>query len=180
MPARNDDSSQLHRPSPLGAPIPGEKGKDPLAWRERVMEHLLFEQERGIVKICETLDEAASFVGCDAETLKTTVKDYNASCARGYDDEFLKAKAYLTPVDTPPYYVILGRSGIDTCLGGLKVDNHQRVMTPAGGTIPGLYAAGVMCSGWFNGAYAFFGSEMSFTLFSGRNAAKEAAGYIQA
>jgi fumarate reductase flavoprotein subunit len=178
MPARNDDSSMLHSPPQMGAPIEIEKGKDPLTWRERVMEHFRYEEQRGAAVICGSTEEAAAFIGCDAAVLKSTIESYNADCARGYDTEFLKAKEYLTPVEKPPYYVILGRSGIDTCLGGLKVDNHQRVMTPDGGVIPGLYAAGVMCSGWFNGAYCFFGSEMSFTIFSGRNAAKEAAGYI--
>jgi predicted oxidoreductase len=70
-------------------------------------------------------------------------------------------------------------SGIDTCLGGLKVDHRQRVMNKEGRSIPGLYAAGVMCSGWFNDNYCFFGSEMSYTIFSGRSSGKEAAQYIE-
>jgi len=177
-----DDASQVHRPS-RGLPIFGvaeiEKGKEYSKWRERIIDNFLFEQERGVAKICETLDEVAAFIGCDLETLKKTVDHYNTSCARGHDDEFLKAKAYLQPVKRPPYYVILGKSGIDTFLGGVTVDNHQRVMTPDGGVIPGLYGAGVMCSGWFNNLYAYWGSEMSFTLFSGRNAAKEVASHIE-
>jgi succinate dehydrogenase/fumarate reductase flavoprotein subunit len=75
--------------------------------------------------------------------------------------------------------VLLGRSGIDTCLGGLKIDNHQHVMKLDGGIIPGLYAAGVMCSGWCAGAYCFFGSEMSFTIWSGRNAGTEVSEYLK-
>ena len=81
-------------------------------------------------------------------------------------------------MDKAPYYILLGRSGIDTCLGGLKIDNSQRVMDVAGRPIKGLYAAGVMCSGWFNSSYDLFGSEMSFVIYSGRSAAREAAQYI--
>lgn len=81
----------------------------------------------------------------------------------------------ICPVEKAPYYVILGRSGIDTCLGGLKIDNRQRVLDQEGHVIPGLYAAGVMCSGWFNDSYCYFGSEMSFTIYSGRTSGAEAA-----
>ncbi len=37
------------------------------------------------------------------------------------------------------------------------------------------YAAGVMCSGWFSHFYCFFGSEMSYAIYSGRTAGRESA-----
>ena len=176
LPERYDNSCMLYAPPRLGGPLcPVEKGQDRSAWRERIEANLQYEEERGIVRKCGTLDEAAAFIGCDPAVLRETVEHYNLCCARGYDDEFLKSKAYLEPVDQPPYYVILGRSGIDTCLGGLKVDHRQRVLDGGGRAIPGLYAAGVMCSGWFNDSYCFYGSEMSFTIYSGRSAGREAA-----
>ena len=85
---------------------------------------------------------------------------------------------YLEPCGEGPYYVILGRTGIDNPLGGVIIDNRQRVLRPDGSVIAGLYAAGILCSGWFNGTYAYFGSEMSFTIYSGRSAGAEAAHYI--
>ena len=180
LPARYDTGCQMEAPPSFGGPIcPVEKGQNPATWRERIMEHLEYEQSRGNAKICQTLDEAAEFIGCDPAVLKDTVARYNTYCARRYDEEFLKGEQYLEPVTQPPYYVILGRSGIDTCLGGLKIDNHQRVMDLEGHAIPGLYAAGVMCSGWFNDSYCYFGSEMSFTIYSGRTSGAEAAAYLQ-
>ena len=178
-PARYDTGCQLDDPANFGPICPVEKGKDPATWRERIIDHIKYEQERGHAKICQTLDEAAGFIGCDAAVLKETVAHYNLCCARRYDDEFLKAKEYLQPIEKAPFYVLRGESGIDTCLGGLKIDNHQRVMDREGRPIPGLYAAGVMCSGWFNDTYCFFGSEMSFTIYSGRASGMEAADYIQ-
>ena len=74
--------------------------------------------------------------------------------------------------------MLVGRSGIDTCLGGLKVDHRQRVMRPDGSVISGLYGAGVVCSGWFSHFYCFFGSEMSYTIYSGRAAGAEAAALL--
>lgn len=177
-PARYDTGCQLDAPAKFGALCPVEVGQDPDTWRERIVQHIQYEEERGHAKICQTIEEAAEFIGCDAETLKQTVEHYNLSCARGYDDEFLKDKKYLMPITKAPYYVMLGYSGIDTCLGGLKIDNRQRVMNKEGRPIPGLYAAGVMCSGWFNDSYCFFGSEMSFTIYSGRTSGKEVSAYL--
>jgi fumarate reductase flavoprotein subunit len=179
MPFRRDTGSMIETPPQMGAPVAPDKGKDPATWRERVMEHIKYEEKAGRAKTCKTLNEAAIYIGCKPETLKATIEKYNLFCARKHDGDFLKDPQFLTTVTTPPYYVLLGRSGIDTCLGGLKVDNHQHVMKPDGGIIPGLYAAGVMCSGWCNGAYCFFGSEMSFTIWSGRNAGKEVAEYLK-
>ena len=178
FPKRYDTGCQIENPASFGPPCPVEKDQDPLTWRERIYEHIKYEEERGHAKICQTLDEAAEFIGCNPETLKHTVAHYNECCARRYDDEFLKAREYLEPVEKAPYYVLMGLSGIDTCLGGLKIDNRQRVMDTEGHAIPGLYAAGVMCSGWFNDSYVFFGSEMSFVIYSGRTSGEEASEYI--
>lgn len=178
LPPRIDNGCMLNQPPTMFGTHPIDQGKDPDTWRERLDEHIQFEVERGIMQVCQTLEEVAAFIGCPAETLKETVEHYNDSCHRGYDEEFLKRKEFLFPVENAPYYVIRGESGIDTCLGGLKINNHQQVVDKNGDSIPGLYAAGVMCSGWFNNLYAFFGSEMSFVLYSGREAAAEAAKYI--
>lgn len=147
-------------------------------WRSHVIEHIKHEEEKGRAKICNSINEVAAYIGCEADVLQKTVNDYNLACAKKYDIEFLKEPKYLIPVAKPPFYVLDGYSGIDTCLGGLKVDNHQRVLKMDGSIIPGLFAAGVICSGWCNGAYCFFGSEMSFTIYSGRSAGQEATGFI--
>ena len=177
-PPRWDTGCQLDAPASFGPGPDFEKGQDPLTWRERIPQHLAYEEERGIVKKCATLDEAAAWIGCDAQTLKNTAAHYDLCCSRGYDDELLKDPRYLEPCGEGPYYVILGRTGIDNPLGGVIIDNRQRVLRPDGSVIAGLYAAGIMCSGWFNGTYAYFGSEMSFTIYSGRSAGAEAAHYI--
>lgn len=180
LPPRHDTGCQIDAPASFGPPCPVEKDQDPATWKTRIVEHLRYEQEQGRARICQTLDEAAAFIGCEPETLRQTVEHYNEGCARRYDDEFLKDPDYLLPIDQAPYYVMRGNSGIDTLLGGLKIDNHQRVMNTEGRPIAGLYAAGVMCSGWFNDAYELFGSEMSWTIYSGRTAGKEAAEFIGA
>lgn len=179
LPPRIDTGCMLDQPPVMFGTHPIDQGKDPDTWRERVDEHFQYEVDQGHAKICQTLEETAQFIGCPVDALTETVEHYNACCHRGYDEEFLKRKEFLVPVEQAPYYVIRGESGIDTCLGGLKINNHQEVVDRDGCAIPGLYASSVMCSGWFNGLYAFFGSEMSFVIYSGRAAAAEAAGYVQ-
>ena len=155
-----------------------DEGYTPEKWREHILAHFKYEQANGRAAICQTVEEMAAFIGCEADVLRCTLDRYNLFCAKGYDEDFLKDKNYLYPLSKAPYYVMLGLTGIDTCLGGLKIDNHQRVVRPDGTHIPGLYAAGVLTSGWVAGLYAVNGSEMSYTIFSGRNAAEEAVGFI--
>ena len=178
LPERRDTGSMLDQPPIMFGIHAIDKGKSPDTWRERIDQHFQYEVEQGHAKICQTLEEVAAFIGCPVERLQETIEAYNGFCHNGYDAEFLKRKEFLFPVEQAPYYVIRGESGIDTCLGGLKINNHQQVVNKDGDAIPGLYAAGVMCSGWFNDLYAFFGSEMSFTLYSGRAAAAEVAALL--
>lgn len=77
-----------------------------------------------------------------------------------------------------PYYVFRAYQGIDTCLGGLRVNHHQQVMTRALYPIPALYAAGVLAGGWVGRNYGFFGSEMSFVTYSGYAVGENAAAEI--
>lgn len=149
-------------------------------WLDRIEAETKKEETAGRAKIAQSLDEAAAFIGCDPAILKKTVNDYNRFCKQGYDEEFLKDPRFLLPLTTPPYYIYRGPSGIDTCIGGLRIDNCQRVLDRDAFVIPGLYAAGVLTSGWCARNYAFFGSEMSYTIYSGRTAGENALAYATA
>lgn len=143
-------------------------------WRDQIEESLDTEVANGHALKTDSLDEIAAYIGCSAKTLKKTVSDFNYYCRTGYDREFVRDPASLVPFSKPPYYVMIGDTAVDTFIGGLLVDNHQHVMSVKDRPIPGLYAAGVMTSGWLHKSYAFPGSELSYTLFSGLNAAVEA------
>jgi len=148
-------------------------------WLDKLEEETFKEQEAGRAKISDTLDEIAEWMGADPETLMETVNRYNSYCANGYDADFLKDPKFMFPVSTPPFYAYKGPSGIDTCIGGLLIDRDQRVLTRQHYPIDGLYAAGVLTSGWCAHNYAFFGSELSYTIYSGRAAGENAAEYIR-
>ena len=153
--------------------------KYPGEWFDRLRAEIVKEEEGGRAAICQTLEEAAAYIGCAVETLKQTVATYNAAARSGYDDEFLKAPKYMVPFETPPYYVFVGYTGIDTIIGGVQVDHEQRILNNEGKPIPGLFGAGVVTSGFLSHYYGFPGTEMSYTLFSGQEAGFNAAAYIK-
>jgi fumarate reductase flavoprotein subunit len=157
----------------------GRKDYDPGAWLDKIEEDAAKETELGLSCIADNWDDIADFIGCDHDTLKETIENYNRYCKEGYDDDFLKDPRFLFPLVEPPFYAVKGPSGIDTCIGGLPIDNKQRVLDKESYPIPGLYAAGVMCSGFCAHNYAFFGSEMSFTTYSGRTAGENALAWAR-
>jgi fumarate reductase flavoprotein subunit len=55
--------------------------------------------------ICNTIEEVAAAIGCDAATLQETINTYNAAVDAQVDNEFGKSKLYLTKkIETPPFY----------------------------------------------------------------------------
>lgn len=159
--------------------MPDTKEEEYSSWFDMIEEAMIKEEAAGRAKICATIEEAAAYIECEAETLRAEIDMYNEDCSLGYDRNYVKDPRFLQPLKTPPYYVLNGPSGIDTCLGGVLVDSRQRVIDKEKKPIKGLYAAGVVTSGWLSGGYAFYGGEMSYTIFSGRNAAEEIAKNIQ-
>lgn len=134
----------------------------------------------GAVKV-DSIEEAASFIGCDPGHLRETLDNYNGFCDAGYDDEFLKDPEFLYSMKEGPYYVIRIWSAIDTVLGGIQVDHNfhvldQKTMNP----IENLYAVGICGSGWTGPTYSFWGAEMSYVLTSGYEMGKQAADIILA
>jgi fumarate reductase flavoprotein subunit len=154
-----------------------EGDTDPTAWLDTIDKDIAEEEKLGRIKVADNWDDIAQYIGCDAETLKNTVSDYNRYCEKNYDGEFLKDTRFLISLNTPPYYALKSYSGIDTCIGGLRTNHRLEVMDKNVRPIKGLYAAGVVVGNWLGLGYGWFGSEMSFTAFSGHNAGKNAAAF---
>jgi fumarate reductase flavoprotein subunit len=148
------------------------------SWLDTVDEDIRSEAEEGRVKIADNLDEIAKWIGCNPDTLKTTILEYNTYCRNQYDAEFLKDPQYLFQILQPPYYAFKGQSGIDTCIGGLRINHRLEVLNKALVPIKGLFAAGVATSGWLGIGYGYYGSEMSFTTYSGYAAGENAAKFV--
>jgi len=113
--------------------------------------------EAGIVYKARTIPELAAAVGLPADELSATHERFNLLAAHGHDDDFGRGvSAYdryygdptvfpnpcLGAVDRSPFYALKILPGdIGTC-GGLRADEHARVLRDDGSVIDGLYAAG--------------------------------------
>lgn len=123
-----------------------------------------------------TIDELAAKLQLPA--LSATVSRYNELAENGTDSDFGKAPQYLTALKNGLYYAVELGVGMSSALGGLKVDNHNRVLNDHGYPVPGLYAAGNDAAGMLVGdtyAVTLPGSTAGYAAFSGRNAAKAIA-----
>ncbi len=153
-----------------GEPYPG-------AWLDNLGKDIQHEVAGGRAKVAKTLDEVAAWIGAEPEVLKSTVDTYNTSCKNMYDTEFLKDPRFLMPLSTPPYYIFTGPCGVDSFIGGISISHRMEVLNKQQRPIKGLYAAGVATSGWLHHGYTFYGSDLSYSLYSGRTAGSFAASY---
>ncbi|MBI5442912.1 MAG: FAD-binding protein [Deltaproteobacteria bacterium] len=129
------------------------------------------------VRIADSWEEIAAWIGADAAALKATVNGYNAACDRGHDSIFAKDRRHLLPLRATPYYAIkLGVEYLDT-IGGIKINERMEVLSVEGSAIPGLYAAGIDTGGWVGDTYCvqLAGTTFAFSINSGRIAGENAA-----
>jgi fumarate reductase flavoprotein subunit len=141
---------------------------------------LRLKEEPGWVKISDSWDEIAKWIGANPKVLKTTIDEYNASCDQNYDAIFAKDRRFLVPLRTPPYYAIKSNSDYLDTIGGIKINEKTEVLDRQGNPIPGLYAAGVVAGGWQGDTYCVIlsGAASGFAINSGRIAAENAVRFI--
>ena len=134
------------------------------------------EAGRSRVKISNSWDEIARWIGAAPEVLKDTVNQYNFFCSQGYDEDFAKGRRYLLPLRSTPYYAIRGLSVLLDTIGGIKINDRMEVLNTGNNPIPGLYAAGVVTSGWESETYCsdLSASAFGFAINSGRIAGENA------
>ncbi|MCC8101028.1 MAG: FAD-binding protein [Clostridiales bacterium] len=121
----------------------------------------------------DTIEELAELIGVDAETLATTVANYNSYAASGSDEEWGKAADYLWACDTAPYYAFRVSSGMLNTNGGIRINTNAQVVDARYNPIAGLYAAGVCTSGWDGELYGG-GSCQTVGMWGGSKAARHA------
>ena len=162
-----------------------EKGLSPMdvlmlpkstSWKARAEQDLQVQIEKGKVKISDSWDEIASWMGVIPETLKTTIDEYNAGCERGHDI-FLKDKQYLRPLRTPPYHAYKCITNILVTHGDIKVNHRLQVLDRQDNPISGLYAVGDDASIADSDTYnvKLGGHSFGFAINSGRIAGENAA-----
>lgn len=131
-------------------------------------------------KICNTLEEAAEFIGCSTGTLEDTVNRYNGFCELKTDVDFGRDPKNLFPVKTAPYYVMRLRLAPLLTHGPVHVNEDMQVVGKNGAVIPGLYCVGADMGGIDVEIYnvKVMGHSMRWAVTSGRIAGKHAAKMI--
>ena len=159
------------------APVP-TGWKVPTAWLES-----------GVVKEGRSWDELADKIGVPADQLRRTAERFNELARTGHDDDFNRGdSAYdnyygdptlpnpnLHPLTKPPYYafqVILGDLGTS---GGLRTDEHARVLREDDAAVRGLYATGNTSAAVMGRSYAGAGATIGPAMTFGYVAAQHIA-----
>jgi succinate dehydrogenase/fumarate reductase flavoprotein subunit len=108
----------------------------------RTQENLdTFEAQYG--SVCDSIEELAGVIGCDAATLQETIDRYNGFVDSKVDAEFGKSVSLLAhKIETPPFYAFEAAYSCRTTPGGLRIDTNAQIMDVLGSPIPRLYGAG--------------------------------------
>jgi fumarate reductase flavoprotein subunit len=134
--------------------------------------------KKGKVKITNSWDEMAEWMGLPPDVLKRTVNEYNAGCDSG-NDAYGRDKGSLAPLRTPPYYAIKSCLNLLVTHGVIKTNNRMQVMDAKDDPIPGLYVAGDDVGGVDEDIYAGMGGHsIGFAVTSGRIAGLNAASFL--
>nr|WP_046285791.1 FAD-binding protein [Mycobacterium sp. UM_NZ2] len=168
-----------HLPIPKipGAPVPTGR-RIPQAWLDS-----------GVVKAANSFAELAGEIGVPAERLRSTAQRFNELARAGHDDDFNRGDSVydnyygdptlpnpnLHPLGKPPYYafrIILGDLGTS---GGLRTDEHARVLRADDSVIEGLYAVGNTSAPVMGRSYAGAGATIGPAMTFGYVAAQHLA-----
>jgi fumarate reductase flavoprotein subunit len=122
----------------------------------------------------QTLDELAKKMGIDVETFKATVERYNGFAQSGIDAEWGKQASNIWPIAKAPFYGFRLSSGMLNTNGGVRINTNAQVVDPRYKVISGLYATGILTSGWEGETY-IGGNCQPVALWGGRKAARHIA-----
>jgi 3-oxosteroid 1-dehydrogenase len=146
----------------------------------------------GVVFRAGSLAELAGQIGVSVDGLTKTVDKFNEFARTGKDTDFgrgdsaydhyygdpnCKPNPNLAPLALPPFYAIRIVPGDLGTKGGLRTDDHARVLRADGSVIVGLYAAGntsaVVMGRSYAGPGATIGPAMTFGYLAARDVAKK-------
>lgn len=164
------DEDGLNR-GPLGFPTYNDRNAN-FVWSDDNQA----EVDAGFLRKAETLAEMAALMGCEEVILTETIERWNAFCEAGWDKDQGRLPATMMPITKPPYTFGQLWPLCANTQGGPVHDERQRLLTPTGAAIPGLYGAGEM--GSLFGHLYVSGGNLAECFIGGRRAAIEAAADI--
>lgn len=99
----------------------------------------------GLAATYQSVEEMAKDLKLDEAVLQDVLDKYNGAVRGEGEDEFGRTDFYGEL--EAPYYVMKVSNGVVMTSGGLKVDDHSRVINKDGEPIEGLYAVGEVSGG---------------------------------
>lgn len=98
-------------------------------------------RDLGLFVCADSIEELAEKTGINAAGLAATIEKYKGYVAAGKDEEFGRAMLNMT-FDEAPFYACPMTCRVQGTFGGITINQKAEVLTAAGESIPGLYAAG--------------------------------------
>jgi len=134
-------------------------------------------QKDGTLKVSDSIEEIAEFIGCESTALTETIHEYNSCCEHSRDGIFAKEVRYLKALNSPPYYAV--KAGVDMLIthGGIRVNEAFEALNADQQVLHNLYVAGVDFGGADADIYnmSMSGHGFGFAINSGRIAGENAA-----
>ncbi|MBB5915462.1 succinate dehydrogenase/fumarate reductase flavoprotein subunit [Nocardia transvalensis] len=143
--------------------------------------------ESGVVVAANSWDDLAAKIAVPPDRLRATAARFDELARKGHDDDFQRGDSVydnyygdptlpnpnLAPLGDPPYYAFRMVPGDLGTSGGLRTDEHARVLREDGTPIPGLYATGntsaAVMGRSYAGAGATIGPAMTFGYLAARH-----------
>jgi fumarate reductase flavoprotein subunit len=129
----------------------------------------------------ESIEELAAGLEVEADVLRNTISTYNQMVAAGEDTDFGKKAPFLHAVtEDGPYYAFELKCSAFCTMGGIRINRKNEILDEDFNGIPGLYCAGVDCSGLQGTTYCIVigGGAQAHAVYSGRNSVRQAAAYL--
>jgi tricarballylate dehydrogenase len=123
-----------------------------------------YDSDGASVHVADSLEGLAALMGVDSDTFVNTVQAFNANIntERPFDASIKDGRSstvqppksnWAVGIATGPFYAFPVTCGITFTFGGLRADDHGRVLKDEGAPIAGLYVCGEMVGGLFSGNY---------------------------
>lgn len=94
----------------------------------------------GAIRTAADLPGLAASLGVPEPALAATLAEAQTLAAEGGTDRF--GRAFMAPALQPPYHAVRVTGALFHTQGGLRVDEHARVLRPDGSALPNLQAVG--------------------------------------
>lgn len=180
LPAYIVFDARYRREYPFGPLLPGGMHLDWLQPRQL---------RRELLRTADSLPALAAQLGIDAAGLVETVERFNGFARAGKDTDFrrgenpydllygdqrIQPNPCLAPVAEAPFHAMAIQPGDIGTKGGLRTDEHARVLDVHGAPIRGLYAIGNCAASvtgrYYPGAGATLGPAMTFGFLAAEHA----------